>query len=213
MREDFFVSLEYIFVFVGAPGSGKGTVGKALEELGTVISTRGLLEENACCGFIEEGSLAPDDLMCQLLTKKLEECHGIVMIDMLRSIMQCEALSDFVNTRLNLPIIVRTINLDIHSNVALARMKERGRPDDGKAVERLEQYTGSKSKNVSGYGPAVLKYLTTVGQIDHVNANLDMFSVINRVRDIIQFHTHHNEPGLIIPPAIRPGSFYPKPAS
>ncbi len=185
------MSLDHAFIFIGAPGSGKGTVIKSLEEFGAVISTRGLLEENAHTGFIQESNLAPDDLMCRLLIRKLRGVSGVGMIDTLRSKIQCDVVWQLLSA---MGTAITTIHLRVDDEVAIRRMKERGRPDDIAAEKRLADY--------HKYGPPVLEWLKPATDLIDINANRPMLEVIECARRQVEI-TLSTRQCLVVPDALR----------
>ncbi|MCX5751039.1 MAG: adenylate kinase [Candidatus Saganbacteria bacterium] len=93
-------------VFLGPPGSGKGTMGKILAEKVTVphIAVGDLLREavraeselgKKAAEFINAGKLVPDELTIGLTREKLSsgECkHGFILDGFPRNLVQAEAL-------------------------------------------------------------------------------------------------------------------------
>ncbi len=97
-------------VMLGAPGSGKGTIGKILsKDMNLVhISTGDIFREqinkNTKLGkkiqkYLEEGALVPDDVVIETVkTRLLEEDveKGAILDGFPRTVTQAEALSDFL---------------------------------------------------------------------------------------------------------------------
>lgn len=94
-------------IILGPPGSGKGTQAKILSENYGIphISTGDLLREHILKGtriglivkeYVEQGKLVPDDLMIDLVLKKLIEIskydRGYILDGYPRTILQAEAL-------------------------------------------------------------------------------------------------------------------------
>jgi adenylate kinase len=80
-----------LFVFLGAPGSGKGTQAKRLSDtksyhhLSTGDLLRKAIKENAPLGikakkFIDKGELVPDDVMINLVEYKQVAISGAVVV-------------------------------------------------------------------------------------------------------------------------------------
>ena len=94
-------------ILFGAPGSGKGTMGDFIQRdfNFTKISTgdilRSAIQQDSVDGrraksFMESGGLVPDDLVIELVRRRLERGdleHGVVMDGYPRTLAQAEALS------------------------------------------------------------------------------------------------------------------------
>lgn len=125
-------------VMLGAPGTGKGTIGKILsEDLGLVhISTGDIFREQISKetelgkkikGYIEKGALVPDDVVIEtvkarLLEKDVED--GAILDGFPRTEMQAEALKEFLKE--NRPNAKRVaIELDVPDNEIIKRVVNR----------------------------------------------------------------------------------------
>lgn len=91
------------FVFLGAPGSGKGTWATsvsralALAHLSTGDMLRQEVAEGTSLGleakaFMESGQLVPDGLILSLIEKKLADIDGFILDGFPRTLAQAEAL-------------------------------------------------------------------------------------------------------------------------
>lgn len=125
-------------VMLGAPGTGKGTIGKILsKDLGLVhISTGDMFREQISKetelgkkikGYIEKGALVPDDVVIEtvkarLLEKDVED--GAILDGFPRTEMQAEALKEFLKE--NRPNAKRVaIELDVPDNEIIKRVVNR----------------------------------------------------------------------------------------
>ena len=100
-------------VMMGAPGAGKGTQAKLLEERFKVphISTGDMLREAVQAGtplgreaerIIQQGLLVPDDLVIRLVDERLQvsDCAGGFILDGFpRTVAQAEALEELLARR------------------------------------------------------------------------------------------------------------------
>ncbi len=101
-------------VFLGAPGAGKGTQAKVLEERFGIpqISTGDLLRRNVAEGselgriaapIMAAGDLVPDDLMIAMVERELETTKAFVLDGFPRTVAQARAL-DAMLEKLSLPL-------------------------------------------------------------------------------------------------------------
>lgn len=124
-------------ILLGAPGAGKGTVAKLLNELdGSIqISTGDILRSavkagselgKKAQGYMERGELVPDDLIMEIMEKRLQEpdCgKGFILDGFPRTIPQAEALKKLLQ-KLNLQLDL-VVNLDVPKEVVLDRLTTR----------------------------------------------------------------------------------------
>jgi adenylate kinase len=108
-----------ITVFLGAPGSGKGTQAKRLAEDGAVhhFSTgdmlRAAIGEVSDVGlkakaFIDKGELVPDDVMIELINKALKplpDSARVILDGFPRTVAQAEALDKSPRSRVSQAIM------------------------------------------------------------------------------------------------------------
>ena len=99
-----------VIIMLGAPGTGKGTVAKILEErLGVPqVSTGDIFRKNIKEGtelgkladsYISKGNLVPDDVTINLIKNKLQDDdvkNGIILDGFPRTIVQAEALDSMI---------------------------------------------------------------------------------------------------------------------
>lgn len=178
----------------GPPGAGKGTQAKLLlknYDL-TYISTGDMLRqeiaENTKLGLqaksvIEKGGLVSDDIIVQLIEKRIVEntnSKGILFDGFPRTTVQAYIL-DGLMLRLQTTLTCM-ISLEVPREQLVSRMLERakisGRSDDTEAViqYRLEEYD-NKTKPVADFYKAKGKY-TPINGTGKIN---DIFSSISEV--------------------------------
>ena len=137
-------SLE-VLIFLGPPGSGKGTQAKILTDKLNLnhLSVGDLLRENIfnktelgnlASSYVKSGELVPDELIIDLMdsyitnVKNNGDIFGIVLDGFPRTIKQALALENKIK-QLNVSIKA-VINLDIQDQKILKRLAGRGRDDD-----------------------------------------------------------------------------------
>jgi len=171
----------------GPPGAGKGTQSKLLLEKYnlTYISTGDILREEIskktplgieAKGIIEKGGLVPDDLIVQIIEKKVTmnlNTAGILFDGFPRTVVQAyilEGLLSKMNTSLTC-----MLSLEVPKDELINRMLERakvgGRADDTMDVikVRLEEYE-NKTKPVIEFYREKNKYfpIDGVGSVDTI---------------------------------------------
>lgn len=126
-----------IIILFGAQASGKGTQGKLLsEELGLPhVSTGRLIRQEAAKSgelsaklnnLMETGQFIPDDLMLELLKKRLEEKdagRGFILDGYPRNLFQTELFESYLSSLENIKLIV--FNLLINSEIIVKRVEGR----------------------------------------------------------------------------------------
>ncbi|HPK54159.1 MAG TPA: adenylate kinase [Smithellaceae bacterium] len=124
-------------ILLGAPGAGKGTVAKLLNEFdGSVqISTgdilRAAVKEGSALGkkaksYMDRGDLVPDSLIMEIMEARLQEADcrkGFILDGFPRTIPQAEELKKLlVKLKIKLDFVV---NLDVPRDVILDRLTTR----------------------------------------------------------------------------------------
>ena len=137
-------SLE-VLIFLGPPGSGKGTQAQILTDNLNLnhLSVGDLLRENIlnntelgklASNYVKSGELVPDELIIDLMDsyitniKNKTDNSGIILDGFPRTINQAIALENKIK-QLNVSIKA-VINLDIPDQKILNRLASRGREDD-----------------------------------------------------------------------------------
>ena len=135
-------------IFLGPPGSGKGTQAKLLSQrLGVpAISTgemlRAAVSEGTPLGrqvraIMERGELVPDAVMTDLVRERIQRpdaAGGFILDGFPRTIQQAESLAGIVG---NAAPVAAVINLFVPEDVLESRLLERSRAE-GRADDREE---------------------------------------------------------------------------
>ena len=175
----------------GPPGAGKGTQSKYLVEKYnlTYISTGDILrqeiEEGSVLGnkakdIISKGGLASDDLIVQIIEKRIvsENKDGILFDGFPRTVVQAYILDGLLlklDTQLSF-----MLSLEVPTEELISRLVERGkssnRPDDNLEViqKRLKEYQDKTMPLISFYKEKG-KYISIngVGNINSITALLN----------------------------------------
>lgn len=123
-----------ITVFLGAPGSGKGTQAKRLAEDGAIhhFSTGDMLRAAIGAGsdvglkakaFIDKGELVPDDVMIELINKALKplpDSAQVILDGFPRTVAQAEALDKSPRSRVS-----QAIMFEIPEDILVQRLTGR----------------------------------------------------------------------------------------
>lgn len=177
-------------VLLGAPGSGKGTLGKQLaEKYGyTLISTGDILREEKKSGseigkkindILGKGNLVPDEVVNDVIKNKIEGLEGQLILDGFpRTVPQGE----FLDTISDIGLV---IYLEVSDNTIRERILERGKTsgrEDDQSFEtinrRILQYKLETKPLIEFYEPK--KILATIDGEKSIN------EVFNRVENIIK---------------------------
>ncbi len=187
-------------VLLGAPGSGKGTQAKLLQEsLGIPhISTGELLRAAvraetplglAAKEIMAAGDLVPDDVMLGLLEERLgkdDASGGFILDGYPRNLNQAEALDQLL-ARLEAPLdeaIQIDVEFDLIAERIATRARAEDRSDDTEEVvkNRLDIYAEKTAPVVEFYaGKGILSLVYGVGTIDEV---------FQRIRGVLQQADH-----------------------
>lgn len=187
----------------GPPGAGKGTQSKKLLEKYnlTYISTGDMLRSEITKGsdlgmkaksIIEQGGLVNDELIIQLIEKKIKTnpgSKGILFDGFPRTTVQAYVLEGLMlklNTSLNCMVSLEVPEKEL-VNRLLLRAKVSGRADDNLEVikNRLKEYE-NKTKPVADFYAKKHKYypLNGVGEIDEIFENI--IKVVEQTKSISQ---------------------------
>jgi len=175
----------------GPPGAGKGTQSKKLLDKYnlTYISTGDILRSEIADGtdlgqkaknIIEAGGLVPDELVVQIIEKKIKEnqnARGILFDGFPRTVVQAYILDGLLlklNTSLDMMISLDVPDKELIDRLLL-RAKTSGRSDDTMNVikVRLQEYN-EKTKPVADYYNDQGKYhkLNGVGSLNNIFNNI-----------------------------------------
>ncbi len=187
----------------GPPGAGKGTQSKKLLEKYnlTYISTGDMLRSEIVEGsdlgmkaksIIEQGGLVNDELIIQLIEKKINTnpgSKGILFDGFPRTTVQAYVLEGLMlklNTSLNCMISLEVPEKELIGRLLL-RAKVSGRADDNLEVikTRLKEYE-NKTKPVADFYAKKHKYypLNGVGDIDEIFENI--VKVVEQTKSVSQ---------------------------
>jgi adenylate kinase len=127
-----------ILIILGAPGSGKGTLSKQLQDKYGIyhISTGDLIRKSddpELKKIIDGGNLLPDEMMIKLLRKELKKidvAKGIIFDGFPRTIKQAKRLDSMLG-KMGLGLN-HAIFLDLDEETAKDRIRERAKKEDRK---------------------------------------------------------------------------------
>jgi len=173
-------------LFIGAPGSGKGTQSRELiEKHGFVqLSTGDLLRDSIknktelghqAQVYMDQGKLVPDDLIISMVNQFIDDHKGkpVIFDGFPRTVAQAQALDAFVEAKGQSIDLV--LQLDVPEDIIKERIAERqkvsGRADDDqeKLLKRIDEYF-QKTIHVLPYYQEQGKVVTVngVGAIDAI---------------------------------------------
>jgi len=178
-------------VFLGPPGSGKGTQARRLAERLRVppISTGEMLREAVQAGnplglqvksIMETGDLVPDGLMIELVRERLgrpDAQGGFILDGFPRTVEQAGALEQMLSG--NGSRLLTVVNLQVPETVILDRLHGRSadehRIDDrpGAIAERLRVYH-ERTEPLIGYyrGKRLLSDVDGMGDVDEIGERI-----------------------------------------
>jgi adenylate kinase len=176
-----------LIVFIGPPGSGKGTQAKRLiAHLGIPhLSTGDLLREaksndtalgRQAAGHMDQGRLVPDDLVLAMVAEKLQAqqfAKGCLFDGFPRTVAQAQALDELLSTRgsrLDVVLELRANEKELVGRL-LKRASAEGRTDDTAETiaHRMEVYRQQTTPLIDYYRfRGVLKTVDGMGTPDEV---------------------------------------------
>ena len=180
-----------LLIFLGPPGSGKGTQAQILtKKLNYLhISIGDLLRENIstqtdlgklASKYVSSGELVPDDLIIDLvnlsivdLQSKKSSSKGVILDGFPRTINQAVALENKIK-ELNV-LIKSVVYLDISDEKILSRLLNRGRDDDEPELirNRLDVYRNQTEPLLVFYDERkLLNSINGDQELDDVNNNI-----------------------------------------
>jgi len=178
-------------VFLGPPGSGKGTQASLLRErldiahISTGVLLREAVDQRTELGlkakaFMDAGELVPDDLMLGLIEERLGQpdvANGFILDGYPRNLAQAEAL-DEVLERIGQPVDL-AISVTVDESEIVQRLSKRaheeGRSDDTEEVirNRMRVYAEQTAPVAGHYGDRnQLREVNGMGSRDEVKQRL-----------------------------------------
>lgn len=174
-------------IFLGPPGSGKGTQSRLLCErrnlvyLGTGDMLRAAIGEKSPSGerarpFVESGNLVPDALVNELIAERLtmpDRPEQFVIDGYPRTVAQAVALDRLLDARklaLTAVLVMRVPDEEI-----VRRLSGRGRGDDGEAMvrARLQIFHNATAAIAAHYQPrGILHEIAGIGGIEQVHQSI-----------------------------------------
>lgn len=170
-------------VFIGPPGSGKGTQAQRLKDyLGVPHLSTGEMLRDACRAatvpgrqalqYMESGKLVPDEVVISIVRERIAQpdCESGCLFDGFpRTLSQAEALDELL-TQFGTPLDL-VLELHVDEPQVLERLAGRGREDDNERTirERLRQYELLTEPLLDYYrGRGILRTVDGNGPADEV---------------------------------------------
>lgn len=121
-------------IMLGAPGSGKGTIGRAIcDEFNLVyVSTGDIFREELsqktelgmkAQEYMDKGELVPDEITIAMVTHKLDQLDNALLDGFPRTIAQAESLRKYLNQKNK--VITDVINLEVPDKDIIKRTSSR----------------------------------------------------------------------------------------
>ena len=178
-------------ILMGAPGAGKGTQAKLLEEkLGIPqVSTGDLFRYNLkndtelgqlAKGYMDAGELVPDSVTVAMVKDRLarpDAANGAILDGFPRSPAQAEALGEMLSLQQESVDVVPVVHVEREELVRrlLKRAELEGRADDNEETirTRMRVYEESTAPLIDFYeAKGIVKRVDGQQSIDEVNADL-----------------------------------------
>lgn len=174
-------------VFLGPPGSGKGTQAQRLKDYLDIahLSTGEMLRDadqaetplgRQAARYMNAGQLVPDDVVVGIVIERLAEkdcSYGCLFDGFPRTLPQAEALDRLLAER-RIPLDL-VLALDVSEPKLVERLLARGRPDDDRNTihERFRQYNRLTEPLLDYYRRrGVLRQIDAEGTPDEVFAKI-----------------------------------------
>lgn len=176
-----------LIVFIGPPGSGKGTQAQRLKDyLGIAhLSTGDMLRDPRAAStpagqqalkYMNAGRLVPDEVVIEIVRERLKDpdCEkGCLFDGFPRTLSQAEALDRLLDESARPLKLVLELRVD--EQLLLDRLLQRGRTDDRVETiqERFRQYKTQTAPLVDYYGRrGILRSIDGNGSPDEVFARI-----------------------------------------
>ena len=188
-----------LIIFIGPPGSGKGTQAERLcQRLGIQhLSTGDMLRATIAAetdlgvqaaGCLQRGELVPDQLVVDMVDETLAQspyAEGCLLDGFPRSLSQAEALDGLLESR---QIgISQVLELEVDQPELIERLLARKRPDDTLETikNRLQVFQNQTSP--------LLDYYRQRGLLASVNGNGTVDQVEDRVQSVLASQSNISE--------------------
>lgn len=180
-------------VLFGSPGSGRGTLGKAIAEKYNLeyISTGDMIDDEIksetalgkqAKDLYDNGQLVPDEMVIQLIEKKLEQskkARGFIFKGYPRTLVQSYILSGILKK--HNAIINKVIEIKVDTLELIRRLDHRSRTDEcmpydsstEKIVKRLQEH---KDKTVS-----VIEKFREIHDVTEIDGTDSLENVMDRL--------------------------------
>jgi adenylate kinase len=178
-------------VFLGPPGSGKGTQAQRLKDYLHVahLSTGEILRDAGRAGtslgataaqYMQAGQLVPDVVVVGIVVERIEQpdCkHGCLFDGFPRTLPQAKALDEMLAAR-GMPLDL-VLALDVREEKLVKRLLARGRADDIRETirERFRQYNRLTEP--------LLEYYSELGILRPIDGEGTPEEVFARVKDTV----------------------------
>lgn len=179
------------FIFLGPPGSGKGTQAQILAQSLNIphISTGEILREaiakktplgQKAQVYMDKGELVPDELLLDLVQERLKENdaqNGWILDGFPRTVNQASFLNEVLaETGQFIPCV---IDLEVPEDVLVQRLLGRGRKDDNEDTirRRLEVYHQQTAP--------VTDFYRQQGQLNSINGNSSLEAVQASLQELV----------------------------
>jgi adenylate kinase len=174
-----------VIVFLGPPGSGKGTQAVLLAHGREClhISTGDLLRDAMKSGthlgkeaahYIDQGELVPDDLVSGLVAERITHNSGIVLLDGYpRNISQANDLDGIVQRASQ--DLAAVLLFEVPVEELVNRLAGRGRTDDTPetVLQRFAVYQAETSPLIEFYGKrGILFHVAGVGSVEEIHTRV-----------------------------------------
>ena len=185
-----------VLIFLGPPGSGKGTQAEILTEKFKYlhISVGDLLRENIsnntelgkqATSYVNSGELVPDALIIELVNSSIQDLQnknlqfkGVILDGFPRTINQAISLDNKIKDLGS--IIKAVIYLDISDVKIISRLQNRGRNDDKPEliINRLNVYRKQTEPLLGFYSEKKL--------LETINGDQDLEGVNNNILNVLR---------------------------